>query len=347
MLTAISPNDRLQELFHPWTSYLIVPLFALANAGVTIHGSLLARAFTSPITLGFVLGYILGKPVGTVGVAWVLSKVSHGRIRPPIGWATVTAVGTMAGVGFIVSLLIASLAFHGIELAEAKLGILSAVVCASALTWLIFRVTAMLPKRLRLRALLGTEDTIIDLAVPVDPKRDHVRGPERAPVTVVEYGDFESPYCGQVEPVVRELLADYGDLRYMWRHLPLSDVHPHAQLAAEAAEAAANQAKFWPMHDQLLDHQGELNAKDLIRYAAELGLNTDQFARDLRNHAGAARISEDIDSADLSGVSGTPTFLINGKRHHGAYDIATLSDAVRAARARSAIRLDGQQRRPA
>ena len=98
MRTAISPNDRLQELFHPWTSYLIVPLFALANAGVTIHGSLLARAFTSPITLGFVLGYILGKPVGTVGVAWVLSKVSHGRIRPPIGWATDTAVGTMAAL---------------------------------------------------------------------------------------------------------------------------------------------------------------------------------------------------------------------------------------------------------
>ena len=244
------------------------------------------------------------------------------------------------------SLLIASLAFHGIELAEAKLAILSAVVCASALTWLIFRVTAMLPKPLRLRAPLGTEDTIIDLAVPVDPKRDHVRGPERAPVTVVEYGDFESPYCGQAEPVVRELLADYGDLRYVWRHLPLSDVHPHAQLAAEAAEAAANQAKFWPMHDQLLDHQGELNAKDLIRYAAELGLNTDHFARDLRNHSGAARISEDIDSADLSGVSGTPTSFINGKRHHGTYDIATLSDAVRAARARSAIRLDGQQRRP-
>ncbi len=345
--TAISPNDRLQQLFHPWTSYLIVPLFALANAGITISGSFLARAFTSPVTLGILLGYVLGKPVGTVGVACLLSKVSRGRIRPPIGWAAVTGVGTIAGVGFIVSLLIASLAFHGIELAEAKVGILSAAICASALTWLVFRVTAMLPKRLRLRALLGTTDTIVDLAVPVDPKRDHVRGPERAPVTLVEYGDFECPYCGQAEPVVRELLADYGDLRYVWRHLPLSDVHPHAQLAAEASEAAAIQGQFWPMHDQLLDHQGELTAKELIRYAAELGLNTDRFARDLRTHAGEAQISEDIDSADLSGVSGTPTFFINGKRHHGAYDVATLSDAVRAARARTIIRLDRQPRRPA
>ena len=195
----------------------------------------------------------------------------------------------------------------------------------------------MLPKRLRLRALLGTTDTIVDLAVPVGPKRDHVRGPDRAPVTLVEYGDFECPYCGQAEAVIRELLADYGDLRYVWRHLPLSDVHPHAQLAAQAAEAAAIQAKFWPMHDQLLDHQGELTAKDLIRYATELGLNTDQFTRDLRNNAGEAQISEDIDSADLSGVSGTPTFFINGKRHHGSYDIATLSDAVRGARARAII----------
>jgi protein-disulfide isomerase len=322
-------------------------LFALANAGITINGSFLARAYTSPVTLGILFGYVLGKPVGTVGVAWGLSKISRGRIRPPIGWAAVTAVGTIAGVGFIVSLLIASLAFHGIELAEAKVGILSAAICASAVTWLVFRVTAMLPKGLRLRALFGTAETIIDLAVPVDPERDHVRGPDRAPVTLVEYGDFECPYCGQAEPVVRELLADYGDLRYVWRHLPLSDVHPHAQLAAEAAEAAAIQGEFWPMHDQLLDHQGELTARDLIRYATELGLDTDQFARDLRNRAGDVTISQDIDSADLSGVSGTPTFFINGRRHHGAYDIATLSEAVRAARARAFIELSGERRRPA
>ncbi len=343
--TAISPNDRMQQLFHPWTSYLIVPLFALANAGITISGSFLARAYTSPVTLGILLGYVAGKPVGTVGAAWLLSRVSRGRIRPPVGWAAVTGAGAIAGIGFIVSLLIASLAFHGTQLAEAKVGVLSAAVCASALSWLVFRVTALLPKRLRLRALLGTAETIIDLAVPVDPERDHVRGPEKAPVTLVEYGDFECPYCGLAEPVVRELLADYGDLRYVWRHLPLTDVHPHAELAAEATEAAAGQGKFWEMHDQLLDHQGALTAKDLIRYAGELGLNTEQFARDLRQRAGQAKIAEDMDSADLSGVSGTPTFFVNGKRHHGAYDIATLSDAVRAARARVLIGSSRQPRR--
>jgi Na+/H+ antiporter NhaA len=343
--TAISPNDRLQQLFHPWTSYLIVPLFALANAGIPVSGSFLARAYTSPVTLGILLGYVVGKPAGTVGAAWLLNWISRGRIRPPVGWAAVTGAGVIAGIGFIVSLLIASLAFHGTQLAEAKVGVLSAAVCASALTWVVFRVTALLPKRLRLRALLGTAETIIDLAVPVDPDHDHVRGPAKAPVTLVEYADFECPYCGQAEAVVRELLAGSGDLRYVWRHLPLTDVHPHALLAAEGAEAAAGQGQFWEMHDQLLDHQGALTTKDLIRYAGELGLDTEQFTRDLRKRTGDAKIAADMDSADLSGVSGTPTFFINGKRHHGAYDIGTLSDAVRAARARALISAGAPPRR--
>ena len=342
---AISPNDRLQQLFHPWTSFLIVPLFALANAGISISPSFLARAYTSPVTLGILVGYVAGKPAGTVGAAWLLTRLSRGRIRPPVGWAAVTGAGAIAGIGFIVSLLIASLAFHGSELAEAKVGILSAALCASALGWAVFRITALLPKPLRARALLGTADTIIDLAVPVDPDYDHVRGPKEAPVTLVEYGDFECPYCGRAEPVVRELLAGYGDVRYVWRHLPLTDVHPHAQLAAEATEAAASQGKFWQMHDQLLGHQDALTGKDLIRHAGQLGLDTERFIRDLRGQTGQAKIAADVDSADLSGVSGTPTFFINGKRHHGAYDISTLSQAVRSARARTLISPRSQARR--
>ncbi|HEX3922581.1 MAG TPA: Na+/H+ antiporter NhaA [Streptosporangiaceae bacterium] len=334
---AISPNDRMQQIFHPWSSYLIVPLFALANAGVTVSGGFLARAFTTPVTLGILLGYVIGKPVGTVGSAWLLTRLSRGRIRPPVGWAAVTGAGAIAGIGLIVSLLIASLAFHGEQLAEAKVGVLSGALCASVLTWIIFRLTALLPKRLRARALLGASESVIDLAVPVDPRRDHVRGPAKAPVTLIEYGDFECPYCGQAEPVIRELLADYGDLRYVWRHLPLADVHPHAQLAAEGSEAAARQGKFWEMHDQLLEHQGALTAEDLIGYASDLGLAAGQFARDLSRGAGAARIDEDADSADVSGVSGTPTFFINGRRHHGAFDLDTLSDAVRTARAREML----------
>src|SRR5215472_16629667 len=334
---SISPNERLQGTFHPWASYLIVPLFALANAGLVISATFLEHAFTSPVTLGILAGYVIGKPVGTAGAAWLVTAASRGRLRLPAGWAAVTGAGTIAGVGGTVSLLIASLAFHGEQLDEAKAGVLAAAIVAAALTWAVFQVTSMLPKPMRIRALLGTATAIIDLAAPVDLRRDHVRGPKAAPVTVVEYGDFECPYCGLAEPAIRELLAGFGDVRYVWRHLPLTDVHPHAQLAAEAAEAAAAQDAFWEMHDMLLRHQDALRPADLVGYAAALGLDVERFARDLRKHAYTSRVAEDVDTADLGGVSGTPTFFVNGQRHHGAYDIDSLSQAVRTARAVAAI----------
>jgi Na+/H+ antiporter NhaA len=336
--SAVSPNERLQTLWHPWTSYAIVPLFALANAGVHLSGGFLATAFTSPVTLGILFGYVLGKPIGIVGATWLGTKLSHGRLRPPVGWASVAGAGTIAGIGFTVSILIADLAFHGTELDEAKVGTLSAAVVAATLTWLLTAVTRRLPRRQRIRALLGTPDLIVDLAEPVDPERDHVRGPVDAPVTVLEYGDFECPYCGQAEPVLRELLREHGDVAYVWRHLPLNDVHPNAQLAAEAAEAAAEQDAFWEMHDLLLEHQDALHFRDLLGYAQQLGLDADRFEEELRTRAGAGRIARDVDSADLSAVSGTPTFFINGLRHYGAYDIATLSATVKAARARELVR---------
>jgi len=335
--TAVSPNDRLAQLFHPWTSYVIVPLFAVANAGIVLNAGFLASAYTSPVTLGIVAGYLVGKPAGTAGCAWLVTKLSHGRVRPSVGWGAVAGAGAVAGIGFTVSLLIASLALTGDTLAEAKLGILSAVVAASLLTWAIFQLVNRLPMRTRLRALLGTAEVITDLAVPVDPDRDHIRGPEESLVTLVEYGDFECPYCGMAEPAVRELLRDYGEIRYVWRHLPLNDVHPNAQLAAEAAEAAGKQGAFWEMHDLLLEHQDALHPRALIGYADSLGLDTGRFAADLRKHAGMAHVNEDVESADLSSVSGTPTFFVNGKRHYGAYDIETLKKAVKLAKARALI----------
>jgi Na+/H+ antiporter NhaA len=334
---AVSPNARLLQLYHPWTSYAIVPLFALANVGIAIDGDFLSRAYSSPITLGIVVAYVLGKPVGMTGAAWLVTRISAGRLRPPVGWAATAGGGAIAGIGFTVSLLIAALAFHGVELREAKLGVLSAAIGASSLTWLVFRATAMLPRRARIRALLGTSETLVDLALPVDPARDHIRGPVQAPVTLVEYGDFECPYCGKAEPVVRELLADFVDVRYVWRHLPLSDVHPHAEQAAEASEAATAQGAFWEMLDLLLDHQGDLTPSDLDAYVEQLGLDLDRYRDELSRHVHAPRVEEDVDSADISGVTGTPTFFVNGRRHDGAYDIETLSAAVRAAGARSVI----------
>jgi Na+/H+ antiporter NhaA len=337
LATALSPNERLQGLFHPWTSYVIVPLFALANAGIMLSAGFLGRASTSPITLGILIGYVLGKPIGVTGGSWLVTKVSRSRVRPPVGWAALAGGGTIAGIGFTVSLLISDLAFRGDQLDQAKAGILGAGLVASLSTWLVFRITILLPQQRRLRALVGASEPILDLAVPFDPERDHFRGPLDAPVTLVEYGDFECPYCGRAEPVIRELLRDFGDLRYVWRHLPLNDVHPHTQLAAEAAEAAAEQGSFWEMYELLLTNQDALTEADLVAYAEQLGLDLERFTADLEHHIGAGRIAEDVDGADLSSVSGTPTFFINGRRHYGAYDIDTLSRAVRAARARAAV----------
>jgi Na+/H+ antiporter NhaA len=336
LATAISPNERLQYRLHPWTSFVIVPLFALANAGIHVNGGLLADAFGSPITLGILVGLVVGKPLGIVGSSALALSLRLG-LRRGLSWPVVAGGGVVAGIGFTVSLLIASLAFHGRELAEAKIGVLAAAVVASLGGWAAFRVIAHLPPSMRARQIARTEDEIVDLSDDVDPGRDHIRGVEDGPVTLVEYGDYECPYCGQAEVVIRELLLSFGDdLRYVWRHLPLNDVHTNAQMAAEAAEAAAAQGAFWGMHDKLLEHQDALSPRDLGGYGAELGLDMDRFWDELRRHEHAERVADDVGTADASGVAGTPTFFINGKRHQGAYDVTTLTRAVRSARARAA-----------
>jgi Na+/H+ antiporter NhaA len=335
--SAVSPNDYLQQLWHPITSYGIVPVFALANAGIAIDSAFLSRAFTSPVTLGILFGYVIGKPVGISVASAVVTRTSRGRLRPSIGPISVLGAGSLGGMAFTVSILVAALAFHGDRLEEAKAGILSAAIVSAFLSWSIFSITAKLPGRLRIRALVSSDEGINDLYVDVDPERDHVRRSADTVVTLVEYGDFQCPYCGQAETVIRELLSDFGDVCYVWRHLPLSDVHPNAQLAAEASEAAAAQGAFWEMHDLLLEHQDALRFSDLLGYAEQLGLDTDRFESELRAHTYMPRIADDVDGADLSGVSGTPTFFINGRRHYGAYDIDALSAAVKLAGARSTL----------
>jgi protein-disulfide isomerase len=317
---------------------VIVPLFALANGGVHITAKLLGDAAGSPITLGILFGYLIGKPVGITAASWIASRPSlHGH-RPLVSGPLLAAGGAVAGIGFTVSLLISTLAFTGQRLDEAKLGALGSVILAPLVGWAVLQVVKRLPAATRARQIAGTAEDILDLAVDIDPERDHVRGSDDAPVTLVEYGDFECTYCGKAEEVIRDLLSSLGDdVRYVWRHLPLNDVHGSAQLAAEASEAAAAQGKFWEMHDLLLEHQGELGLRDLVGYADQLGLDPKRFAEELRGREYAQRVSEDVGSADESGVSGTPTFFINGRRHYGAYDTATLTDAVRAARNRARL----------
>jgi Na+/H+ antiporter NhaA len=334
--SAISPNERLQLVLHPWTSFVVVPLFALANAGIPLNGDLLSRAIRSPVTLGIVAAYVIGKPVGILASTWLITTLRPGERRLPAGWTVLAGGSATAGIGFTVSLLIASLAFSGERLEEAKLGVLASAVLATLLAWLLFKGLKLLSEQGRARQLVGTTEDIIDLTAAVDPERDHMRGPQDAPVSLVEYGDFECPYCGQAEPVVRELLSDFGeDVGFVFRHLPLTDVHPHGQQAAEASEAAAAQGKFWEMHDLLLANQDALETKDLVGYAERLGLDVERFKDELRRRVHAPRVAEDVADADASQVTGTPTFFIDGRRHHGAYDVGTLSSAVRAARQRN------------
>jgi Na+/H+ antiporter NhaA len=338
LAAAISPNERLQYSLHPWTSYVIVPLFALANAGIHLTGGLLSDAVGSPITIGIVLAYLIGKPAGIFLAPWIATRRVFGGGKLTITWPGLLATGTAAGVGFTVSFLIASLAFTGAQLDEAKVGVLAGALLSPLLAFLVVKgARVLIPPNRRLDQLRRTAETIIDLADDVDPERDHVRGDPGGMVTLVEYADFECPYCGRAEPTIRELLAMHHKegLRYVFRHLPLSDVHPHAQLAAEAAEAAGAQGAFWEMHDTLMAHQGELDLDDIRRYAEELELDADRLEEDVQHRRFLSRVAEDVAGADASGVSGTPTFFVNGRRHQGVYDIEALTEAIGRARRRA------------
>ena len=162
-------------------------------------------------------------------------------------------------------------------------------------------------------------------------ERDHVIGPANAPVTLVEYGDYECPYCGAAHPIVKEVRRRMGNaMRFAFRHFPLTRVHPHAERAAEAAEAAGAQgkSKFWQMHDMLYEHQDALDDEYLEIYAATIGLDVERFTRELLSGVHAPRVREDFLSGVRSGVNGTPTFFINGRRHEGSYDLETLLLAI-------------------
>ena len=155
--------------------------------------------------------------------------------------------------------------------------------------------------------------------------QDHVRGPGDARVTLVEYGDFECPYCRDVQPIVAQLRSRFGDrLRYVFRHFPITTMHPDAQLAAEAAEAAAAQGKFWEMHDLLFQHQGAFAEEHLVQYAVDLGLDVDRFRQELDENVHAGRVRQDFMSGVRSGANGTPTFFLNGVRYDGAWDLDSL-----------------------
>jgi Na+/H+ antiporter NhaA len=317
---ALSPNGRIQAALHPWTSYAIVPLFALANAGVDLRGGRLADAVSSPVTWGVVAGLAAGKLIGVAGFSVASLRLGLGRLPRGVTHGQVIGGAALSGIGFTVSLLIIELGVDSPALREqAKVGVVTAAAIAMLVGLTIFR-------------LIGPPRLPDVLNPPVDPQRDHVRGPVDAPLTLVEFADFECVFCGNATGVVDELMHRFGnELRYAFRHLPLTDLHKHAEFAAAASEAAAAQGRFWDYHDVLFEHQDELEFEDLLGYAGDLGLDVERFARELEAGVHAERVLEDLTSAELSGARATPTFFVCDRRHAGPHDAATLAAALEAA----------------
>jgi Na+/H+ antiporter NhaA len=316
---AVPVNERMQVVLHPWTGYVVVPLFALGNAGVDLRGGLLGDALSSPVTWGIVAGLVVGKFVGIGGSALLGARLGAGRLPQGVGPGQVLGGAALSGIGFTVSLLIAGLAFESQALRDqATVGVLISLLLAAGLGWLVFRLAAVLHGE-------TSASLPVVLADPVDPERDHIRGPGDAPLTLVEYADFECPFCARATGVSRDVQEHFGDqLRYVFRHLPLPDVHPHAELAAAAAEAAGAQGRFWEMHDLLFAHQDQLELEDLAGYAGDLGLDLERFLRELDEQQHAPRVRRDVAGAEASGARGTPTFFVGDRRHIGPYDAETL-----------------------
>ena len=323
---AISVNERLHRLWQPWSSLVIVPLFAVANAGVRLDGQTLARAAVSPLTWGVVAGLVLGKTVGITGASALAVRLGRGRLPGGLRLPWLASGAALSGIGFTIALFIVDLALPGPRLQDdARIGVLAASLLAVALG----RAIAYGYRRARPRSAMVVTQRLAD---PVDPQRDHIRGPVDAPLTLVEYADFECPFCGRATGSVEEVRAHFGDrLRYVFRHHPLDEVHPDARLAAEASEAAAAQGAFWPMHDRLFAHSDALGYDELLAHADALGLDRERFADALESGAYARRVQDDLRSGRDSGVRGTPTFFIGDERHHGPYDAATLVERLTAA----------------
>ncbi len=335
LVRAVPVNERMQIVLHPWTSYVIVPVFALANAGVDLRGGVLGEALRSPVTWGVVLGLVVGKFVGIGAVALLGARLGVGSLPQGVGPGQILGGAALSGIGFTVALLILGLAF-GPELQdEATVGVLLSLVLATLLGWLVFKLAAVFH---------GETSAGLPMVLdrPVDPTRDHIRGSATAPLTLLEYSEFECPFCGRATGVVAEVRAHFGEeLLYVMRHLPLPDVHPHAELAAAAAEAAGAQGRFWEMHDVLFEHQDELETEDLAGYAGKLGLDVERFLRDLDEDVHAERVREDVMSAEASGARGTPTFFVGERRHVGPYDAQTLIAELEASRQAGAAGVRG------
>lgn len=320
---SISINERLQTDVGPYVSFLVLPLFALVNAGVRLDSASLNAAVRSPLTWGIVAGLVLGKFVGITGATWFMSRTGLGQLAPGLRLRRVAGGAALSGIGFTISLFIVDIAIsEPARQDQARIGVIAASLIAFVAGWAIFHITDLVSP---------PEPIGMKLIRPIDPERDHIKGNPNAQLTLVEYGDYECPFCGRATGGIDEVGAYFGDeLCYVWRHLPLERVHPRSFDAARAAEAAGLQGKYFEMGAQLFAHQDDLEWSDIYRYANAIGLDLEQFDQDVRVHPSKVlhRVQDDAQDAEAMDLNSTPTFFVNGKRHKGPWDSASLIRAL-------------------
>ena len=319
--SSVAINERLQVLLRPFVALVVLPLFALANAGVSLSGESLAAAATSRLTWGVIAGLVVGKLVGVLLGARLAARTPCAELPPGLTHKQLAGGAALAGIGFTISLFIVDLALDDPALQDqARVGVFAASLIAAGLGALSFYLG---------RADAALSGPPVELLRPVDPDRDHIRGRVDAPLTLVEYADFECPFCSKATGSIAELREWLGDdLRYVFRHLPMEQVHPHARAAALASEAAAAQGRFWELADRMFAHSDALEPDDLREYATDIGLDLERFDEDLRTRRYEKRVDDDAIDAETSEVHGTPTFYVNGRRHLGPYDAQTLAMAL-------------------
>ncbi|GAB7192103.1 Na+/H+ antiporter NhaA [Kineococcus sp. NUM-3379] len=317
---AVSVNERLHHLFHPYVSLLVVPVFALANAGVRLDAESLRAAAGSALTWGIVAGLVAGKLIGICAGTALSCALRLGRLAPGLAARHVAAGGLLSGVGFTISLFIVDLALTDPALqAQARIGVLAASLAAAVLGALALSAVRAVD-----RARAPERQHLLR---PVDPGRDHVRGPVEAPTTLLVYASFAFDTAGRTVEVVEEVLrCAPGSLRFVFRHLPSGE--PVALEAARAAEAAAEQGRFWPMHDALAVRSGRLDSREIRRCAAEAGLNLDRLEDAVRHRRHEARILDDAVDAETMCLEEPPRFFVNGELYDGPVEVGDLLRAL-------------------
>lgn len=321
---SISINERLQSAYAPYVAYVVLPLFALANAGVQLSGEILASAMQSAVTWGIIVGLVVGKILGIFGPVAIMRFAKLGEFGPGLTIDRIAGGAALCGIGFTISLFIVDLAISDPAVQnEARVGVLLASIIALAIATIVFRISD---------AVRPVEESGHTLQRAVDPERDHVFGSMDAPLEIVEYGDFQCGFCLKASGSIEEVRRELGDrVRYVWRHAPLTRQHPNALAASEASEAASLQGKFFEFERSLFADQDRQLPSDIVRRAAELGLDVEKFEKDLASAEVSARVRDDMLDAEAMDITAVPTFFLNGRRHTGPFDAQSLIRALSSA----------------